>query len=332
MDPKQFAVETLALMPSWRCDIVCHHCVFSSAPHLRGRLEIDSALAAISELVRISSLRRVAVSGGEPFLDAEYLITIAKACVPLNLRFRAITNCSFALDESVAEKAIQPLAEIGIETLGISWDAFHAQFVDPLRVRNVIRAARRLNVPVRLTAVVTRVKGLAEVLKPLGDEAYELPITQVKCLPVGRAESRVPESELLSPSRGDIGRSCRSDFDTVSLTPNGDVFPCCAVGGFTEGIRLGNFSTMTFAEMLKKRDWDSRWAILASQGPQYFLDLLSADEKQRLQLGSPQHDCVTCNKLFRTPYGSGLADRQANALKSQVLTILPDMLFSSHQP
>lgn len=321
----RFGLVNLALMPSWRCDVACYHCVFTSSPKVAGQLPRAHALAAIDELAAITAFERVTVSGGEPFLDLDYLVAVAQRTRSLGRAFRVVTNGSFAVDEVTALSRIGPLAKLGLETLGLSWDRFHSPFVPAERARLTIRACRQLGVSVRVTVVASRREGVAEALADLGDDGFELPVTQVKCLPVGRAERKVPVEQLLPPAPIDLNRACRRDFDTLSLTPSGDVYPCCAVGGFTEGIRLGRYPNSTMSELLTRRDHEFPWILLARQGPRRLLAELSAAELREIGLGSIDvHDCVACHRLFRHP----LAAEALTRLKARIAAQVAPMLAS----
>lgn len=321
-DSSKHALETLAILPSWQCDVVCHHCVFSSGPSIRERLRLEHIVSAIREAAAVSTVKRVTVSGGESFLDFKYLLSVAEAARSSALLFRVVTNGSFATSSGLAESRINSLASIGIEAVSLSWDQYHSQFIDPDRIKNVIRACRKRGVSVRLTAVVSKMSNLYSALELLGDDAFELPISQVKCLPVGRAEKKVRSEHLLEPSPSDMRRACRADFDTLSLTPNGDVFPCCAVGGFTDGIRLGRYPDEPIESLLIRRDRDLFWVALASQGPQFFVERMTASEKAELGLPLENvHDCVACHRIFRSTSGSKIIERVMSGLKRQASDI-----------
>lgn len=297
--------------------------MFSSAPSIRGKLPLKYASAAVREVAEVSTAKRITVSGGEPFLDLEYLFTLAHDARSVGLAFRVATNGSFGRDRQAAEKAIGELSRIGVEAVGISWDQYHSQFIEPDHVRTAISTCRKFGVSVRLTIVVSQASKLANALDLLGDEAFELPITQVKCLPVGRAEKKVRSNDLLPAASTDVGRACRNDFDTLSLTPNGDVYPCCAVGGFTDGIRLGRFPDEPLRTLLNRRDYDLFWVVLAAQGPKFFIERMTEVERTTLGIaaGANLHDCVMCNRLFRSPLGIEIATRVVTDLKNHAVRI-----------
>ena len=305
----KFALETLALMPTWHCDVACHHCVFESSPRLTRTLGLDLALEAIAQAAGSTAARRVTLSGGEPFLRADYLLAIAKAAASSGLAFRVVSNGTFGRDARAANELLTELLSIGVESISISWDAFHEQFIEPSAVAAAIKACRALGISVRLTAVVTRTHDLGAALSALGDEGFELPATQVKCLPVGRARKKVKAHDLIPAAEHERGRACGSDFDTLALTPDGRVYPCCAVGGFTEGIALGKFPESSLAQLLTRRDRELKWVALAAQGPRFFSDRMTEPERAALQLDEGLHDCVQCNRIFGCQAGRDAAER-----------------------
>ena len=311
----KFALETLALMPTWHCDVACHHCVFESSPRLTRTLDLEPALDAIAQAAAVTSARRVTLSGGEPFLRADYLLAIAEAAAAAGLVFRVVSNGTFGRDEKAASALLAQLKAIGVESVSISWDAFHEQFIEPGAVAGAIRACRKLGISVRLTAVVTRAHDLGAALSALGEEGFELPATQVKCLPVGRARKKVKAHDLLPAAQHERARACGSDFDTLALTPDGGAYPCCAVGGFTEGITLGKFPDSSIAQLLARRDRELKWVALSAQGPRFFSDRMTDAERSALEIDDALHDCVQCNRIFGCQTGRAAAERVLNDVR-----------------
>lgn len=321
-DLSLFDLTTLALLPSFECDIACEHCVFSSSPSKRGRLELSKALEVISELKSISRIEQVTVSGGEASIAPDYLYEVAKLTRTEGLKFRLVTNGNFATSLNKAKEFLTPFSKIGIETLGISWDSFHERFVQPNRIQNTLEACQKLGISARITFVSTKSKRIGPALELLGEHSFDIPLTEVQCLPVGRAREKVPESDLLPISEGNKGRSCHNDFDTLSVTADGSVYPCCAVGGFTDGIRLGSVHESNMQELLYRRDNQLLWLILAKQGPRYFLQYASEKEKKDLCIDNSLHDCVVCNRIFQSPFGKELFNRAEAVLNSEASSII----------
>lgn len=295
---------------------------------MKGRLPLDRAEIAISELRAISTVQRVTVSGGEPFLDFDYLTAIARRTAIEKLAFRVVTNGSFAESDDLAMARLRTLQDIGLESLALSWDEFHHRFLDPARVRTLLRSARRLGISVRVTVVVTKSKSVASSIALLESEGFELPFTQVRCLPVGRAARQVSRDDLLPVPAWDRGRACRNDFDTLSITHDGSVYPCCAVGGFTPGLRLGSVHSEPLEDLLRRRETDLRWIALATKGPSSFLRYATAEEFVTLGIDEGMHDCVKCHRLFSSPLGDILVNRSKAALHAEADRIVAGTALS----
>lgn len=314
----RYALRELGLFPTWHCDIACRHCLFASSPKVRGQLPRAVATRAIRAAARWTTATRVVVSGGEPFSDLPYLIDLAHATRGARLGFRIVTNGSFATDPARARESLAALAAAGLETLTLSWDGFHEEFLPAARVRNALAACRALGIPALLSVVVTRTQTLAHALAPLGDDAFDVPLVQFRCLPVGRAARQVAADDLLPTPPQDVRRPCRADFGSLAVTYDGAVYPCGAVGGFTPGIRLGNLHDTSLPRLLRRRDQDLQWVALAQRGPTAFTDLATDAERQALGLAAGEHDCVACQRVFGSALGTTLVQRLRGRLHREV--------------
>lgn len=319
---QKYKVAYFAVLPWWTCDIVCHDCLFSSGPNTSGKLEFATLAAAISEAVACCDLRTVSMSGGEPFLYPEYVYRLAAHVISLGCTFRVVTNANFATSLDVAIGVLAPLKKLGAESIYVSWDRFHSQFVPAERIRHAIQACRTLGLNLRLTVVTTRSNTIDTSLCELGDDAFDVPISQSKCLPIGRAVKKIEASEFLAPSKLDKGRACAHDFDTIAMTYDGSLYPCCAVGGFTDALKLGRYPELSLGDLLKRRSGETKWQILQYQGPTYLRRHASRTEATLLGLSDQDHDCVTCNKIFSSPIGETLVGRANAFIKTSVQAIL----------
>lgn len=318
----RFGVRILALIPSWECDVACHHCVFSSSPRVQGRLELALAVQFIDELIDCSNIDTVTISGGEAFVDSEYVLGVARHCAERPVSFRIVTNASFAVSDEAAEELLLPLREAGLHSLSVSWDRYHELFIPKECVRTAIRACRRLGIPVDMTCVVSQESRIEDALALLGEEGYELRVVQVKALPIGRGARKLNPQTLLPASYWERGRACGSDFDTVAIVHDGTVYPCCAVGGFTDAIALGRFPDESAAGLLMRRRDSFKWSILAARGPTQLMDCASKAELAAVGADPQAHDCVNCHRIFSSELGEILVDRaksEVNELAIQMM-------------
>jgi len=314
--------KTLNLFPSWECDATCRHCLFSSSPKSKARLDLNTAKRAITDINTLGSLESVALSGGEATLDRDYLFEIAGHVRDENLCFGLITNGKFASSIEEATALLGPLKKIGIDSIGLSWDNFHREFIDVSHAKNLLGATRKLGIDTRLTVVATKSYRIGDAFMELDPYALGIPAMESACVPVGRARKAVPESDTLPTPSWNIGASCAKDFKMLSVTPDASVYPCCSVGGFTEGIKLGSLHESSILELLQKRNRGMKWSVLASQGPAYFLKSLTPGEKQELGPVDSQHDCVSCNRLFSSRLGEKAVRRTTGQLYGKAEKII----------
>ncbi|HRH79482.1 MAG TPA: radical SAM protein [Thiobacillaceae bacterium] len=318
----RFGVRNLALIPSWECDIACHHCVFNSSPRTKGRLDLVQALQFIDELIGCSSIEIVTISGGEVFVDHDYVLAVAQHCAKRPVNFRIVTNASFAVSDEAATAQLLPLCDAGLHSICVSWDRFHETFISAERVKTAIRTCRRLGITVEMTCVVSRESRIEDALAALEEEGYELRVVQVKALPIGRGAKKLKPESLFPASYWERGRACRSDFDTIAIVRDGTVYPCCAVGGFTDAIALGRYPNESAAGLLARRRDSFKWSMLAARGPTQLMSCASAEELAAVGADPASHDCVNCHRLFSSGLGATLVDRAKSEVDETAMRLM----------
>ena len=140
------------LLTYW-CNARCASCYLCCGPHRREEMEIDLALTVWRSLVEacprlpLPTRRRQAgagpsgqahrcrvhLTGGEPFGDPARLLTLLGRARREGLAAPNVeTNAFWATDAATVRERLAALDEAGVETLAISADPYHQQFV-PLR-------------------------------------------------------------------------------------------------------------------------------------------------------------------------------------------------------
>ena len=126
------------IIANYRCTAACRHCVVASSPRrAAGYIGADGA-RTLCALLREGGCRSVHVGGGEPFLDVDGLVLLARAAADAGITVEyAETNAYWAVDDKKAMQILSKIADAGIDTLCISIDPFHAEYVPyerPLRL------------------------------------------------------------------------------------------------------------------------------------------------------------------------------------------------------
>ena len=135
----------LKLIVTYNCNSMCDHCRFRSRPNLDGVVSTEKANRWVRALKESFDLERLVLYGGEPTLYFKEMLDIAKHAYSTGVSINIETNCSWATTFNEALKFLDRLKELNPQFL-FSFDGFHARFIPFERVRNAIRAARKLGI------------------------------------------------------------------------------------------------------------------------------------------------------------------------------------------
>ena len=237
-------------------------CYQASGPRgsdIRGKdhLPIDVTKRVITEASHLPQLvgDRVHVSGGESFLNYGEVIAIfahSKACGFGNIG--ATTNAFWAVNDDVAERKCSELAEAGATYFEVSTDFWHLPYVSQDRVRCLLRAMRRVGLRPTLRTLTSRSHHMDELLTDFQDfELLQVIVGNGRVQPVGRGATTIPPSEVYY---GSGVQGCCEQQLNLTVTPNGNVYPCCAGADMTDSLSCGNVHHDTLAEAVMKMRTD----------------------------------------------------------------------------
>ena len=129
------------IMTNYQCNAACRHCLYACSPDRKADYITKEAAEEICELLIKGGCRSVHIGGGEPFLDFKGLFVLLEAIQKAGIRVEYVeTNGFWAVDESQAESYLRALSQVGVDTLCISLDPFHAEYVPfmlPLRLAEI---------------------------------------------------------------------------------------------------------------------------------------------------------------------------------------------------
>jgi MoaA/NifB/PqqE/SkfB family radical SAM enzyme len=321
-----------------RCNAKCAMCYQAAGPRgseLRGdeQLSQDVVLRVIEEAAAIPEIdSRLHISGGEAFL--RYPETLEAFRHGHEVGFKnigATTNGFWAITEAAAQRRCGELVDCGVDYLEVSLDYWHLPYVPLKRVRNLLRAARRVGISVILRTLTSRSNHIDALFETFSDgDLMGVLIANGTAHPVGRGATMMATEDVYY-GPGPVG-SC-ADVLNVTIAPNGNVYPCCAGADMTESLASGNVNRDSLAVALFKMRTDRtiRQVIHAGTG-----SLLPIIEKlgyaDKLQ---PRYDtiCHLCWDVFKDDELAGalrshFADVQVQELTSALLTAGSDTASS----
>jgi len=134
------------VMANYECSAACRHCIYSGSP-TRGSGYVDEeSMEKMCALLRKGGCRSVHIGGGEPFLDLDGLLMVIRKLKKAGITLEYIeTNAYWATGASAKEKLECLLAE-GPQTLCISIDPYHAEYVPYTAPLNLAKLCEKTGV------------------------------------------------------------------------------------------------------------------------------------------------------------------------------------------
>lgn len=118
------------IIMNYVCTAACRHCMFGSAPGC-GKEFISAEMAEeTAEILEKARTRAVHIGGGEPFMNFPALCTLIEALNRHGIGVDYIeTNAFWAKDEEIIKERLLKLRYLGVDTIMVSVDPFHIEFV-----------------------------------------------------------------------------------------------------------------------------------------------------------------------------------------------------------
>lgn len=328
----KISFHALVLEITDRCTAKCGMCYQAAGPkgsdirgdgHLSPE-DVRSVIAQGADLAELNG-QRVHVSGGEGFIYFNQMVGHFKVARDCGYRhIGSTTNSFWAINRRIAAERCTVLAEAGVTYLEVSYDFWHLPYVSVDRIRNLVHAARDTGIRVMLRTLTTKSHHLPELLEPFtDDELLHVHVANSTVAPVGRAKDEVPFDDVYTSE--DLTGCCETLLN-LTVTPNGNVYPCCAGSDITNALAVGNVKSHSLADIVMRLRTDYMLRVLIHQGPLKIKGLV-----EKLGLGDrlqPEHSsiCHLCWDIFRD---DDLAARLRSAMEDEQLAFLIAQLSDS---
>ncbi len=232
----------LHLLLTYTCLYECDHCFLYCSPRAQGTFTIAQLEKAIAQGIE-AGVEWLYLEGGEPFLYYPLLVEGLRLAKGSGLKVGLVTNAYWGLSERDAELWLRPLAELGIDDLSVSNDAFHSDEPEHSPAAIVFRTAARMGLPTASICIE------APTARPASALSVGGAVIGGDVLFKGRAADKLTE---------DLPRQPASRFDScpheqlerpsrVHVDPFGHVFVC-------QGISIGNMWQQSLAEIMAHYD------------------------------------------------------------------------------
>jgi hypothetical protein len=117
------------IMINYRCTAACRHCLYACSPTQKNGCIGGETLVNVCFLLRKFNCPSVHIGGGEPFLDFDSLLATIRELRKTGVAVDYVETNAFWAAESGTGKKLAALRKAGADTLCISIDPFHAEYV-----------------------------------------------------------------------------------------------------------------------------------------------------------------------------------------------------------
>ncbi len=266
------------IMLTYKCSAACEFCYYHCSPHKNGLIPAQSAISIWKSLKKLApETAKVHLTGGEPFLYYDRLVEILtlasrEQLTPLDL---LETNASWATERSLIKNRLEELDSLGLEKLKISFDPFHAEYIDRENVITLAEIAKEILGPER--TMVRWEKYLDPDFIPSEkiprEERLRQALLDDPCRFTGKASKMLAQ---LAPQKTIEDLACQNCADSfrnakgVHIDPLGNVF-----SGQCSGIVIGNVNETDLDQLWEHFD-PSREPLIETlfhRGPAGLMDM-----------------------------------------------------------
>ncbi|AFS77855.1 radical SAM domain-containing protein [Gottschalkia acidurici 9a] len=239
----------LALIYTYKCTASCDICCFSCSPEREEKMSLSDAKRYVSEAKKCG-VKMVGIAGGEPLIFFDEIIELAKYTKSLGMNITLTTNCFWAESYNISLEILETLRNAGINHIKISSDEFHGKYIPYENIKNVLNAAKNINLKVVVGCTVTknsdRLRGL---LSHIEDESTGTILLEQTCYPLGRAKEYFKEDQFIY--KKNIDRFCK-DGGMITITPDGSVYPCGSMFSIISNRLVGSMCEHSYELIAKK--------------------------------------------------------------------------------
>jgi MoaA/NifB/PqqE/SkfB family radical SAM enzyme len=272
--PKFKLWRSAGLMLTYKCSASCDFCYYNCSPSQEGLMPIATAINAWKGLKRLAGDEaKVHITGGEPFLYFDHLVELLKQARPENLgRIDQIeTNASWGVNEETIRERIKILDGLGMDTLKISCDPFHLEYIDVENVRRLVDTAGK---------IIGKERVLVRWQEYLDNPVPIKTMSAIQKIAIYRENYKKYPFRFTSKAGPVLGKyfadktiesiaqkNCTSTFRDakgVHIDPFGNVF-----SGVCSGMIVGNINAADLDEIWKGLDWNKTefFSSLFQNGP-----------------------------------------------------------------
>jgi hypothetical protein len=136
------------ILLTYSCTFECDHCFLYCSPGASGTFSLEQIRQLLAQAKETGTVEWIYFEGGEPSLYFPLMIEGVRLAKKQGFKVGIVTNAYWATAPEDAALWLAPLAELGIDDLSISDDAFHQNDETNNTAKTAYLAAVKLGLPV----------------------------------------------------------------------------------------------------------------------------------------------------------------------------------------
>jgi MoaA/NifB/PqqE/SkfB family radical SAM enzyme len=282
----------LTFVMSHACPLKCDFCCSNREVVGDGRISRSMIERCLTGFGRELPLERFGFSGGDPFLYLADITTAMESARRSGIAqpFQIVTSCYWAKSPDQILSVLEPLKALGLDLLGISYDREHARWVSAQQIRDVCHVAERLDIRINVTGVFwDETDSVQAMLPEFAAQPTRIHIVNLPVAPIGDAREQRKPLRFSIPVEEKL--SCgRPGYYSLSVYPDGEVYPCCSGGFQIEGrLSCGNVlkdpparilfaaTTNFHVRLVKEFGWGLLYTLVEREAPALLAQLPSLE-------------------------------------------------------
>ena len=281
------------------CNAHCEMCCsgredFKKERKTLNRDELDLILSQVKDCDEITA---IGVTGGEPMLFPGLVQHICDFDFGREVKISVKTNGFWGADRRRAKEFISKNSGV-LTHISFSYDESHRRYVSLESIKNIIDIATA-------HSVTTDIVGCffadsvqpGDILNELGDYAYK---TRFEYQPVFRTGLAADFDESRFVHLYEVGKDnlvCTAPLkQSILVTSDLDLYPCCSQIAQNTILRLGNLREKHLASLLSEMKHNRLLVKLFTEGLDELLEAVDVHKECPRNLSVP---CEACEYLFR---------------------------------
>lgn len=277
----------MAISLTDKCDINCNMCCEKN--NVESNIDKDYIFKFLESIDEAPFINNISFTGGEPFLEMEFLKDALRISKFFNKKTSVITNGNWSDNYSHSIDLLSDLNNIGLDTLGISYDDFHGEFVNVRKIINILKACDKLKMKSYIQICITKDTDIGGLLNDIKAYLNNSIINVIFCMNVGRTNDIDFIDKLIYKKYTD-DILCQKGGSFL-IGNSGKIYPCCSPMTYDIDLELGNIKDRnTIKNVLKAINNNLYLFMLRNFGFKYFINM-----SKQLDLNLPVKIVTPCD-------------------------------------